>query len=35
VFLKYTGERMRVEETGRAQSSMMVTMRGGPGRGRG
>jgi len=29
VFLKYTGERMRVEETGHAQSSMFVTMRGG------
>jgi ABC-2 type transport system ATP-binding protein len=28
VFLKYTGERMRVEETGRAQSSMMTSMRG-------
>ena len=28
VFLKFTGERMRVEETGRAQSSMFTTMRG-------
>ncbi|TMK98844.1 MAG: ATP-binding cassette domain-containing protein [Actinobacteria bacterium] len=34
VFLKYTGERMRVEETGHAQSSMFASMRG-RGRGRG
>jgi len=27
VFLKYTGERMRVEETGHAQSSMFASMR--------
>jgi ABC-type multidrug transport system ATPase subunit len=33
VFLKYTGERMRVEETGHAQSSMMARMRGGRRRG--
>jgi ABC-2 type transport system ATP-binding protein len=35
VFLKYTGERMRVEETGRAVSSMMTGMRGGRRGGRG
>ena len=33
VFLKYTGERMRVEETGPAVSSMMMSMRRGPRRG--
>jgi ABC-2 type transport system ATP-binding protein len=34
VFLKYTGERMRVEDTGHAESSMMIGMRGGRRRGR-
>src|SRR5207245_18850 len=32
VFLKYTGERMRVEDTGRAVSSMMTGMSGRQGR---